>query len=123
MVPIIEQMKVVVRNSREMQAETQKNIGKIKRNPQNIYRGAEHPKRTWQIMSRGVRDLRTRSDHSIDEVLLQRPSGQTSKRVQGFKVNPAEERIDLRDVAQQDNNNLMKRMGNLEKNFMNIPLN
>lgn len=54
-----------------MQAETQKNIGKAKRNKDSIYRFADNPKRAWEIMSRGVADMRTRSDRSIDEVLRQ----------------------------------------------------
>ena len=71
-----------------MLSETQKNIRKIKRNPQNIYRGAENPKRTWSIMSRGVKEMMTRSNQSEIEALVSKKSGFNGKKKQGYNINP-----------------------------------
>lgn len=40
----------------------------------------------------------------------------------GYQINPSNKFIDLREVAAQDSNGLMRRMHNLEKNFHEIPL-
>lgn len=39
----MEEIKDKLAHSNEMSTETQKNIGRIKRNPNNIYRGAGNP--------------------------------------------------------------------------------
>lgn len=41
----------------------------------------------------------------------------------GYQINPTEKFINLRDVESQDNNGLMRRMHNLEKNFMEFDIN
>jgi hypothetical protein len=47
--------------------------------------------------------------------------GPDGKRKTGYQINPTAPTIDLRDVAEADSNNLMRRMTNLEKQFLKIP--
>jgi len=41
--------------------------------------------------------------------------GPDGKRKTGYQINPKAPSIDLREVAEADSNNLMKRMTNLER--------
>ena len=56
-VPFFEGLKKQLPNSTEISAKNQKHINNIKRN-MTIYKEAEEPMRCWQIMTRGVADMR-----------------------------------------------------------------
>lgn len=73
-------------------------------------------------MARGLHELPMRNDPQVPESSkVKKTFGPDGKKLIGYKINPQDDRIDLRDVAAQDSNHLMRRMFNLEKNFMSIP--
>ena len=121
-VPVIEELKAQLDHSIELSAEAQKAINKIKRNPESLYRDAEEPQRTWNAISRGVVSLQGKGvDLEAENLRRKQKFGPDGKRKTGYQINPTAPTIDLREVAEADSNNLMKRMSNLEKQFFKIP--
>lgn len=115
-VPVIEELKAQLDHSLELSAEAQKAINKIKRNPDNLYRDAEDPQRTWNTISRGIVSLQGRGvDVDAESSRRKAKFGPDGKRKTGYQINPKAPTIDLREVAEADSNNLMRRMTNLEK--------
>lgn len=100
----------------ELTTEAQKNINKINRNPDDIYRYAEHPQRTWNSISRGIVSLQGRGiDLEAESSKRKGKFGNDGKRRTGFIIDPKAPMIDLQKVAEADSTGLMMRMSNLEK--------
>ena len=84
-VPVIEELKAQLDHSLELSAEAQKAINKIKRNPDNLYRDAEDPQRTWNTISRGIVSLQGRGfDIDAESTRRKGKFGPDGKRKTGY---------------------------------------
>ena len=120
-VPIIEELKVQLENTKEMSPDAQKAINAIKRNAQSIYALADDPQRVWGAIADGIASIRG-SRNDFEQVKLRSKFGPDGRKKVGYQINPEAQHISLREVSEQSNVGLVRRMGQLEKQFSKLPV-
>lgn len=112
--PVVEGVKREIEHAKDFEAETRMHIAKVKRMPNNpMFRGGQ-PDRTLRV-------LYQTSNVAAAQKQREKESRQKKKNAGRSKLNLAAEYYDIVALGEGDPTSIIKRMENIEKQFMANP--